>query len=58
MGDGSNYVGMIFLVNLTTKNEKTYGICQIMLEWISKQSKQQKCDKKCGMGQIMLEWFS
>ena len=49
-----NYVQMIIL---TKKSEKTYGSCQIMLEWISKQSKQQKCDKKWGMGQIMLEWF-
>ena len=35
-GGGSNYVGMISLVNLTKqKSEKTYGTCQIMLEWIS-----------------------
>ena len=40
---------MISLVNLTKqKSEKTYGSCQIMLEWISKQIKQQKCDKKWG----------
>ena len=32
-GGGSNYVGMISLVNLTKqKSEKTYGTCQIMLE--------------------------
>ena len=30
-GGGSNYVGMIFIVNLQ-KSEKTYGSCQIMLE--------------------------
>ena len=31
-GGGSNYVGMVSLVNLTQKSEKTYGSCQIMLE--------------------------
>ena len=39
-----------FLNKSNKKSEKTYGSCQIMLEWIFYQRKKQKCDKNKGGG--------
>ena len=58
MGSGSNYVGMIFLVNLIKKVTKHVGV--VRLCWNEFQSKvnDKNMIKSGELGQIMLEWFS
>ena len=53
VGDGTNYVGMVFLENLINPNPT-----KILQKYTSKSSKHKNCDKKWGKGQILLEWFS
>ena len=53
VGDGTNYVGMVFLENLINPNPT-----KILQKYTSKSSKHKNCDRKWGKGQILLEWFS